>query len=346
MSDQGATGGFGHGARITTALVARETLDNTRLPTTSAAEFCKTYGFSETLKEKVLDSGYEQAVDLLFAEDLGAEEYGFNIGQVAELSWALAHMLLKNKTVSAVNLIREGDNKPDLIGGIGGIGGTGRKGGIGGDGMGPRVPLTGVHRFRSIGGGIGGPGGSSNPDSGAIRANGQSHAPNSANKEPKKIIDSSHLPDTLYGGEGGPGADHPEHGGIGGGGGGPVLSIKAVGHFLRIQGGKGGPGGNADNQGGQGGAGYAPVFSELLCIIDTKTRIRVSNLNVKLVDLKDQDAKFSISLDLNKRLQDCGFETVCGLFHVQENDLPDPTFKIGHKSALKRALSVFVQNPK
>ncbi|KAJ7701008.1 hypothetical protein B0H14DRAFT_3032809, partial [Mycena olivaceomarginata] len=114
---QGGRGGFGHGARITTALVDRKTLDNTMLPTMSAAKFCETYGFSKILKELVLNSGYERAADLLFAEDLSVGKFGFNVGQMAELHWALADMLLKEGTVSAVDVITEGKNRPDLIGG-------------------------------------------------------------------------------------------------------------------------------------------------------------------------------------------------------------------------------------
>jgi hypothetical protein len=110
-------GGFGHGPRITTSLVDRKTLDNAILPTMSAAKFCETYGFSEELKNLVLNSGYERAADLLFAEDLSVEKFGFNVGQMAELHWALVDMLLRKGTVSAVDVITEGKNRPDLIGG-------------------------------------------------------------------------------------------------------------------------------------------------------------------------------------------------------------------------------------
>ncbi|KAJ6477759.1 hypothetical protein C8R45DRAFT_1216630 [Mycena sanguinolenta] len=332
-------GGFGKGPRITTALVDRSTLEGVTLPEMSMTRFCTTYSLGEELRKIVLDTGYENAVDLLFAEDLSVEKFEFKIGQVAELSWALADMLLQSKTVSAIDLIKEGDNKPDLIGGIGGSGGKGKKGGTGGDGMGPRVPLTSAHRFRSIGGGIGGPGGFSLSDS-ASTEHGRDPP---AEKQQQVSVDSADLPGTLQGGRGGVGGWHPELGGIGGGGGGPVLSIKAVGHFQRIHGGQGGPGGNSNNQGGQGGAGHAPEFSELLCTIDTETRLRVSNVKLReTAELKA--ARFDISDTLNSRLQQCGFETVCGLFHVQENDLPDSIFKMGHKMTLKRALTEFRRN--
>ncbi|KAF7341649.1 hypothetical protein MSAN_02062700 [Mycena sanguinolenta] len=330
-------GGFGEGPRIRTALVDRSTLEGITLPEMSMTRFFNTYSLGEELRKIVLDTGYENAADLLFAEDLSVEKFGFKIGQVAELSWALVHMLLQSGTVNAVDLIREGDYRPHLIGGIGGSGGSGRKGGMGGDGMGPRVALTDVHRFRSIGGGIGGPGGSSGTDS-----NGHGQGP-VAEEQLRVPVDPADLPGTLYGGRGGAGASHPKLGSIGGGGGGPVLSIKAVGHFQHIQGGQGGPGGNSNNQGGQGGTGYAPEFSELLCTIDTETRLQVSNLKLKeTAELKA--ARFNISDTLNGLLQQCGFETVCGLFHVQENDLPDSIFKIGHKMTLKRALTEFRRN--
>ncbi|KAJ7741628.1 hypothetical protein B0H14DRAFT_473931 [Mycena olivaceomarginata] len=147
----------------------------------------------------------------------------------------------------------------------------------------------------------------------------------------------------LHGGQGGAGAWDPELGGIGGGGGSPVLSIKAVGHFQCIQGGQGGPGGNSNNQGGQGGTGYAPEFSELLCTIDTETRLRVSNVKLWQTG-KLRAAGFDISDTLNSLLQQCGFETMCGLFHVQENDLPESIFKRGHRLTLKRALTEFRRN--
>ncbi|KAJ7819291.1 hypothetical protein B0H14DRAFT_1358925 [Mycena olivaceomarginata] len=94
---------------------------------------------------------------------------------------------------------------------------------------------------------------------------------------------------------------------------------------------------------GQGGTGYAPEFSELLCTIDTETRLRVSNVKLWQTG-KLRAAGFDISDTLNSLLQQCGFETMCGLFHVQENDLPESIFKRGHRLTLKRALTEFRRN--
>jgi hypothetical protein len=66
---------------------------------------------------------------------------------------------------------------------------------------------------------------------------------------------------------------------------------------------------------------------------------------VKLKEtVKLRAAGFDISDALNSLLRQYGFETVCGLFHVEENSLPDSIFKQGHKLTLKRALTEFRRN--
>ncbi|KAJ6452913.1 hypothetical protein C8R45DRAFT_1083216 [Mycena sanguinolenta] len=57
--------------------------------------------------------------------------------------------------------------------------------------------------------------------------------------------------------------------------------VSPVGHFNLIEGGWGGQGGNAGDRGERGEIGHAPEFPELLCPINKKTRLRVSNLRLE-----------------------------------------------------------------
>ncbi|KAJ7809176.1 hypothetical protein B0H14DRAFT_2867494 [Mycena olivaceomarginata] len=126
----------------------------------------------------------------------------------------------------------------------------------------------------------------------------------------------------FVGGTGGKGGYGGHTGGEGGLGEAAQLAIENVGLFRRIQGGIGGEGGSGNVKGGPGGTGQGPRISHPLLAIDGN--------------------EYTLGGNLQKLLQDQGFETVGGLLEANDTAFENAGFKFGHIAELKRALNDFV----
>ncbi|KAJ7750751.1 hypothetical protein B0H14DRAFT_2981778, partial [Mycena olivaceomarginata] len=122
----------------------------------------------------------------------------------------------------------------------------------------------------------------------------------------------------FIGGTGGKGGYGGHTGGEGGLGEAAQLAIENVGLFRRIQGGIGGEGGSGNVKGGPGGTGQGPRIGHPLLAIDGNGG------------------------NLQKLLQDQGFETVGGLLEANDTAFENAGFKFGHIAELTRALNDFV----
>ncbi|KAJ7450003.1 hypothetical protein B0H11DRAFT_323741 [Mycena galericulata] len=300
------------------------------LPDLETDKFCTRYSLGDEICKLLEEQGFNEAAAVLDVGDLGLQELGFKVGQIAELNWALNKMLLENfKTLGGKE---EETYKPRVSGGTGGAGGnSGREGGDGGFGEAPRIAIEQVHRFREIHGGVGGEGGAG--------GEGSAYAGCMEGVTPQNPIstgDSKHTAEdfpALFGASGGAGGWSHNAGGPGGLGEAAQIPIEDVGIFRKITGGFGGRGGASDNKGGFGGTGQGSRFPKLLVSIDEETRRRVPS--TKLEDLK-------ISVELRKRLQDVGFRTAGGLLEAHDTDFQPPHFKLGHVHVLTATLRKFI----
>ncbi|KAJ7894329.1 hypothetical protein B0H14DRAFT_2683988, partial [Mycena olivaceomarginata] len=129
------------------------------------------------------------------------------------------------------------------------------------------------------------------------------------------------------GGTGGKGGHGGHTGGQGGLGEAAQLAIENVGLFRRIQGGIGGEGGPGEVKGG-------PRISHPLLAIDGN--------RLPPLTLAKFCQEYTLSGNLQKLLQDQGFETVGGLLEANDTDFENAGFKFGHIAELTRALNDFV----
>ncbi|KAJ7359333.1 hypothetical protein DFH08DRAFT_845804 [Mycena albidolilacea] len=329
----GVGNGAGPDSSISSPLVSIDEDPKHKIPSVKTVDFCKAYGLSDDICERLVEEGYDKTASLFVEDEWKLQKLGFRIGHIAELRWTLKKMLLKDRPESALRNSRE-KYRPNLYGGHGGAGGHGhQKGGNGGIGDPPEVDTQDVFRFSVIGGGTGGDGGASGIMNGKDAALVQTQmAAAFGNGVP--VLDTA-----LQGGRGGRGGWGGYIGGAGGRGEGPQLAMEDVDIFKEIFGGQGGIGGASKIQGGPGGTGEAPNFTSLLFYIDDEIRRGVP-------DTQLNSENFSFNQALRERLQTHGFRTVGGLFETYEIDLKLVGFKPGQVSKLKAALEKVVAQVK
>ncbi|KAJ6479045.1 hypothetical protein C8R45DRAFT_933823 [Mycena sanguinolenta] len=234
-------------------------------------------------------------------EELDLLKEGFKFGHIAELKWALKKLVGKDFPVPS--------GKPDLHGGIGGKGGHGpEQPGEGGEGQSAVVPETYLRRFANIfelprhPGGIGGEGGTADPDR---------QTPSPSEKLPFQA--RVRKGPNLFGGMGGRGGYGSRKGGEGG------------------VGGISGAGGAGGRFGGRGGLGRGPFFS------DSIGQPNETSLRARPMPL----ANYPMDGKLRKQLSQLGFVTVGALFVVTKAELDEAGFTVGRIADLKAMLREF-----
>ncbi|KAJ6557629.1 hypothetical protein B0H19DRAFT_1070266 [Mycena capillaripes] len=348
----GGYGGFGAGPQLLTLPIGDTLGRKIEIPRMGLDEFCTEYKLGNDIF-RILDEAELEVRGLIGVDDLGKKEIGLKVGQVAEVKWALKALLLKCSTIEEV-LIPRGHYRRDR-----GDGGFGEKlGGAGGVGEASTINmnLKDLFRFRHIGSGVGGIGGANfflGGVGGAGGADGLPFGNNSAYGKNPNGEEGSSSPYAendggISGGKGGHGGRGHLLGGKGGVGGAPIIPLEAIGALQWIQGGRGGDGGAAVEVGGSGGRGKAPKFPKPLAVIDQATRLQVQAKNMKLkdgekVNEKLLEFKFDIGEILLNRLHDHGFQTVGGLFEINDIDLDVAPFKRANKHTLEYALGEFLK---
>ncbi|KAF7331125.1 hypothetical protein MSAN_02442000 [Mycena sanguinolenta] len=343
QTDRGGTGGKGEAPEILTLPIAATVGRKIKIPRMNLLKFCTEYKLEQHVFDLLSKAGFENVRGLVQERDLGSK-YGLQLGEVAEVKWALKAMLLTCPKMEEVTIpLGYYKPKPAVRGGFGGAGGAGgKKGGDGGTGRGPAINLEDWRRFGRIDGGIGGDGGASGMRSGS---NGGGEKGQKDHSRQEVGNDEG----IIGGGTGGKGGLGRMWGGEGGVGGGPIIPLEAVGEFKWIEGGRGGEGGSALEIGGKGGDGEAPTFPRPLTYIDNATRLQIhtQNMNLKLQDRNSEineklrDFELDIGDRLLERLHDHGFRTVGALFEIRETELVDP-FKPANVSTLAGALEEFL----
>ncbi|KAF7358606.1 hypothetical protein MSAN_01199200 [Mycena sanguinolenta] len=210
----GGNGGIGRGVKIPEPLLSIPAGTQVQGLNMTIDQFCAQHSLGSQIASLLLQVGDPSPSSLPYIEDLDLLQFGFRLGHIAELKWAL------RRSVGTVGDSPEQSRKPDLYGGIGGKGGYGsEQPGQGGVGESSVVPRTYRHRFAGIFGGISG--------------------------RPRRGR-------TLFGGKGGSGGDGLHRGGEGGVGEASRVSIGVVSRFANIFGGIGGTGGAGGRFGGNG----------------------------------------------------------------------------------------------
>ncbi|KAJ7814820.1 hypothetical protein B0H14DRAFT_2603865 [Mycena olivaceomarginata] len=103
---------------------------------------------------------------------------------------------------------------------------------------------------------------------------------------------------------------------------------------LAIESGIGGEGGSGNVKGGPGGTGQGPRISHPLLAIDGN--------GLPPLTLAKFCQEYTLGGNLQKLLQDQGFEMVGGLLEANDTAFENTGFKFGHIAELKRALNDFV----
>jgi len=292
-------------------------------------EFCTKYHLSDEIYQLLEKDGYDTTHALFEANEFDLKEANLKLGHIAEVKWAL-NKIQWEKFGKIATAQSEGENKPDVTGGIGGGGGDAPKGGMGGTGERPRFSdRTQANYFADISGGAGGAGGA-----GIIKGLAGTSEDTKFKKEaPIRDATGNSNGHRLSGGAGGAGGWGARVGGSGGLGEAAQLEIEYVGIFTSIGGGSGGSGGESKDQGGTGGTGQGSAFPKLLLTITDETRG-----GIPFTSLED----FPINGELRESLQNYGFRTVGGLFEVYDADLWASGFKTGYIRELTAALRKFV----
>ncbi|KAF7342863.1 hypothetical protein MSAN_02002500 [Mycena sanguinolenta] len=290
----------------------------------SMDEFCCKHCLGQEIRNLLRMIECEKPSSLPHLEDQDLLKHKFKIGHIAELKWVLRKLVGRDFGVPS--------RKPDLHGGIGGKGGDSPgEPGAGGEGHTPVVPKTYLSRFLYIFSGIGGEGGSADPNSETQSAPGQRREQLTLWEKVQRMLPfrlSGSEGPYLFGGIGGKGGYGPRQGGEGGVGEATRVSIEFVSYFQKIFGGIGGEGGAGRLFGGNGGNGQGSVFSEPL----GRPENAMSETSPTLL------ANYRMDEDLRKVLSEQGFVTVGALFMVTGDDLAEVGFKLGRVADLKEIL--------
>ncbi|KAJ7085581.1 hypothetical protein C8R44DRAFT_38793 [Mycena epipterygia] len=335
-------GGLGEGPKVLLPIgdtIGREI----EITPMAVDEFCTKYDLGNDILGRLRNDKVELDIGALIkAENLMSPKYGLKLGHAAEVKWALKQFLLSRpgKEVKIPPPLY----KPRLIGGKGGDGGRGGKqGGAGGVGKGHKITSKDLHRFGSISGGVGGTGGAGGVQAGE---NGESQNPNG--QEDALPLDVTKTQVSTGGGHGGAGGGALVVGGDGVGAA-PVTRLEAVGAFQWIEGGHGGTGSASPETGGVGGTGEAPKFPRPLVDISHAERRRVHGNNVRLKNSEGKEMnaelkKLGIIPRLFDRLDGLGFQTVGGLFELDQTDFDGgERFVDGDEAVLKAALEKYLE---
>ncbi|KAJ7450017.1 hypothetical protein B0H11DRAFT_1928400 [Mycena galericulata] len=344
----GGGGGTGQGLKFPKPLTWLNDTSKASFPAMTIVAFCEEYQLGEEIQRRLENNGFDEADDLLHADEFDLKDAGFKVGHIAELKWALKKIALESLgRIEAPK--REGARRVDIAGGEGGAGGFGgQKGGSGGLGEAPQFDMRFVHRFGVIAGGVGGAGGA-----GGAAGRGENFRTNDSHQAAtgNATMDESNFgPGSLLrGGTGGAGGPGDAAGGVGGLGEAAKLAIQQVDVFGKIvgklgnvryrggslilssltsQGGLGGAGGAGNKQGGNGGTGQGNTFAKPLLSIDEDTRRWIPTTTLKDFGIKEKHLKL---------LHEQGFQTRGGLFEASKTDLEH--FKLGDIYQLTAALN-------
>ncbi|KAF7342962.1 hypothetical protein MVEN_01726300 [Mycena venus] len=205
----GGDGGVGGGLKFLKPLLSIDDALKVAFPDMTAVEFCEQHDLGDEVRQFLEEQGFDPVDALLYADEVDMMDEGFQVGQIAEVKWALKKILLETfDTLVAAKI--KGTNKPDISGGTGGVGGYGgQAGGGGGFGAPPRFPVEEAYRFGRISGGIGGEGGASRSP------RGPNENQQSPSRKTETVTDVAQFP-PLFGGTGGRGGWGDVVGGVGG----------------------------------------------------------------------------------------------------------------------------------
>ncbi|KAK7017309.1 hypothetical protein R3P38DRAFT_3201745 [Favolaschia claudopus] len=151
----------------------------------SMATFCKTYDLGDDIRELLDNQGLDPVHSLFELQDANLLEYGFPIGSIAELKWALKKMMhtehpevcliapaVKSPPIEEGGIQGSGAQDGSNIAGFVVQGGTVIQGGVGGKGgaaRGPFIPALLVKLFAQMQGDIGGAGGDGDEFGGPVQ---------------------------------------------------------------------------------------------------------------------------------------------------------------------------------